>query len=105
MQAVLEGVAFNFAVGQEALYEAHATISEVSVVGGGARSLYWGKILASSVQRELCYRSDREVGAALGAARLAWLGVNGGDAATAFPLSPIQEIVKPDPILVDKYKN
>ncbi len=103
MQAVLEGVALNFAEGQAALYQAGVKINAVSVVGGGARSLYWGKILASALQRELTYRKDREVGAALGAARLAWLAVNGGDPAKVFPLSPVEEIVQPNPNLAAHY--
>ncbi len=103
MQAVLEGVALNFAEGQEALYQAGVKINEVSVVGGGARSLYWGKILANSLQRELSYRKDREVGAALGAARLAYLAVNGGNPANIFPISLVEEIIKPDAQLADYY--
>src|SRR5262249_18763597 len=72
-RAVLEGVAFAFADGQEAMLAAGLPIHAVTVVGGGARSLYWGEILASALGRPLQYRSDRAAGAAVGAARLAWL--------------------------------
>ena len=46
-RAVLEGVAFALADGQDALLDAGARIDAVSLVGGGARSRYWGRILAS----------------------------------------------------------
>ena len=41
-RAVLEGVAFALADGQEALLKAGAEIDAISVDGGGARSRYWG---------------------------------------------------------------
>ena len=37
-RAVLEGVAFAFADGQQALYNAGTKIGEVCAIGGGARS-------------------------------------------------------------------
>ncbi|MCB1111584.1 MAG: xylulokinase [Chlamydiia bacterium] len=74
--AVLEGVAFAFLDGQDAFHAVDIAIDEVSVVGGGANSAYWGTILASVLGRTLMYRKQRESGAALGAALLAYLGVN-----------------------------
>jgi xylulokinase len=71
--AILEGIALNFALGQDAFDEAGIKIDTVSVVGGGARNLYWGKILASVLNRTLIYRKQREIGGCVGAARLAWL--------------------------------
>ena len=54
-RAVLEGVAFAFADGQDALLKAGAEINAISVVGGGARGRYWGRILASVLGRSLHY--------------------------------------------------
>lgn len=76
-QAVLEGVAFAFADGQKALIDAGEPIKHVSVIGGGSRSLLWGKILANALNRTLSYHEGSEVGPALGAARLAQLGLSG----------------------------
>jgi len=42
VRAALEGVAYAFADGQDALVAAGAEIDTVSVIGGGARSRFWG---------------------------------------------------------------
>ena len=68
-QAVLEGVAFAFADGLDGLIEAGATIDKISVIGGGARSMWWGGVLAAALKRPLIYRDASEVGPALGAAQ------------------------------------
>ena len=87
--AVLEGVAFALADGQRVLVDAGAEIGEVSVIGGGARSLFWGGILAAALARPLAYREDAAIGPALGAARLAALGHGGGDPADVCPPAPL----------------
>ena len=92
--AVLEGVAFAIADGQRVLEEAGANIGEVSVIGGGARSRYWGGILSGALGRPLCYRQAAAVGPALGAARLAALGHSGGDPAQVCPQAPVLETVE-----------
>lgn len=102
-RAVLEGVAFAFADGQDAIQNAGVQINDVAVVGGGAKSEYWGSILASVLQRPLVYRQHRDVGAALGAARLALLAVNPSDPEKAFELPPIENIVQPKRELQDYY--
>ncbi|MFT3742467.1 MAG: xylulokinase [Gammaproteobacteria bacterium] len=102
-RAVLEGVAFAFADGQEAIIKAGTHIEEVSVVGGGAKSLFWGEILASVLNRPLTYRSNREASAAFGAARLAWLSITKADAFGAF-IPPLAEtVVWPQPAHVKRY--
>ena len=103
-RAVLEGVAFAFADAQEALIDAGASIDSVSVIGGGARSVYWGRILASVLGRRLVYREAGEVGPALGAARLARLGVTGEDPADVCEEPPVQFVAEADPALADAYQ-
>ena len=76
-QAVLEGVAFAFADGLDALTAAGSKVDSLTVVGGGAQSPLWGKILASTLNRPLIYRKNADVGPAQGAARLAQLAVTG----------------------------
>jgi xylulokinase len=76
-RAVLEGVAFAFADGQKVLLEAGTQIDQISVIGGGARSELWGKILASVLNQSLIYREGGEVGPAFGAARLARMALTG----------------------------
>jgi xylulokinase len=102
-RAVLEGVAFAFADGQDSMLTAGVEINDVSVVGGGAKSLYWGKILAAALKRPLIYRLNREVGSALGAARLAYLSVNNVNPDHAFEMPPVETVIEPDPDLVQQY--
>ena len=102
-RAVLEGVAFAFADGQDAIQHAGIEINDVAVVGGGAQSDYWGGILASVLRRPLIYRRHRDVGAALGAARLAWLALNPCAPEKAFSTPPIEKSIQPDSSQSDYY--
>jgi xylulokinase len=102
-RAVLEGVAFAFADGQQALLDADLRIDEFSVIGGGARSRLWGRILASALGRPLVYRSGGEVGPASGAARLARLSVTGEDPREVCKPPPVKAVVEPEPALADLY--
>ena len=92
-RAVLEGVAFALADGRRVLTEANAHFGEISVIGGGARSLFWGRILSAALGRPLVYREDAAVGPALGAARLAALGHGGGTPEDVCPPAPVIEEV------------
>ena len=94
--AVLEGVAFGMADGCDALVAAGADITTLSVIGGGAKSLYWGRILASAIGRPLVYRDGAAVGPAFGAARLARFGLQGGVMADVFTPPEIETIIEPD---------
>jgi xylulokinase len=98
--AVLEGVALAFADGLDVLLEAGGRVDEISMTGGGARLSYWGELLAAALNRPLTYRAGSEIGAALGAARLARMAVTGEVAAAVCRLPPIARVVQPDPTLV-----
>jgi xylulokinase len=100
--AVLEGVAFALADGQAALLAAGARIGDVAVIGGGARSELWGRILASALDRPLAYAAEAEVGPAFGAARLARLAVSGERAAEVCTPPPVERVIAPDPVLAAK---
>jgi xylulokinase len=102
-RAVLEGVAFAFADGQEALIAAGTKIDQVSVIGGGARSALWGKILASVLNRPLTYRKGAEVGPAFGAARLAKIGVTKLAASDVCYASDVDFVIEPDKTMQDYY--
>lgn len=98
-QAVLEGVAFAIADGLDALREAGTHVRQLSVIGGGARSDYWGRILAATLQTPLVYLQGGEVGPALGAARLARAAVDGGDPAEIFAAPAVSHVIEPDAAL------
>ncbi len=80
-QAVVEGVSFGLLDGFDSLDEdLRDTVRELTVVGGGARSSYWARLLATVLNRPLELREGSETGAALGAARLAWMADGAGEA-------------------------
>ena len=97
--AVLEGVTFAHADGLAALQAAGTRIERLSVIGGGARSHYWGRIIAASLGVTLDYLDGGEVGPALGAARLARVAVTGESVAEACPRPPVRASIAPDPAL------
>jgi len=102
-RAVLEGVAFAFADAERVLRASGARIDRVSVIGGGARSRLWGRILASVLDRPLVYRLGGEVGPARGAARLARLGTSEAAVADVCVELPEDFVAEPDPGQVDHY--
>jgi len=75
--AVMQGVAFAFADNQRALAEAGTTLRRAYAIGGGARSDWWLRTLATVLDIELDVTADSDVGAGLGAARLAMLAAEG----------------------------
>ncbi|MCB2076574.1 MAG: xylulokinase [Novosphingobium sp.] len=97
--AVLEGVAFAHADGLDALRAAGTEVASLNVIGGGARSPYWGTILASVLGVPLHYLEGGEVGPALGAAKLAMMGVAGASAQEACTRPPTHATIEPDPAL------
>jgi len=62
-QTALEGVAFALADGVDVLRETGARIDNLSVIGGGSRSSWWGEIIASAMDTPLTYRTASAVGA------------------------------------------
>ena len=102
-RAVLEGVAFAFAEGQQVLLDAGEQIDDVTVIGGGAKSPLWGKIIASVLNRPLIYREGSEVGPAFGAARLARIAVTQLSAQQVCVNGKVTQTIDPDPIMQDFY--
>ena len=100
--AVLEGVAFAHADGLAALQAAGTRIKSLSVIGGGARSTWWGRIIASVLGVRLDYLDGGEVGPALGAARLAQIAATGADPASICIRPPVRESIASDPALAER---
>jgi xylulokinase len=100
-QAVLEGVAFAFADGLDALIEAGAAVGQISVIGGGARSAWWGKVLAAALARPLAYRDGFDVGPAYGAARLARLATTQEAIEHVCTPPPLRTLIEPNDRDVD----
>ncbi len=93
--AVLQGVAFAFADGQEVLRDAGARLDSCLLVGGGARSPFWGQLLADVLGLKLLLPAGAETGAALGAARLGMLAAGAGDEAAICMQPPVQRAFAP----------
>ncbi|WP_298769373.1 xylulokinase [uncultured Shewanella sp.] len=70
-KAVLEGVSYALAEGVDAAHEVQVAPKVISLIGGGAKSVYWRKLLANVLGHEVEYRQGGNIGPALGAARLA----------------------------------
>lgn len=100
--AVLEGVAFTHADGLAALREAGTHVRSLSVIGGGARSRWWGGIIAAVLGVRLDYLDGGEVGPALGAAKLAQIAASGASAAQACTKPAVLHAVDPDPLLAER---
>ena len=100
-RAALEGVAFALADGLAALEAGAEPIGALSVIGGGARSRFWGRIIAAALNRPLVYRQGGNVGRALGAARLARMATDGVALDEACPQPPISFVLSPEPALID----
>ncbi|MDG2304938.1 MAG: xylulokinase [Candidatus Binatia bacterium] len=102
-RAVLEGVAFALADGQDALLAAGTTIDTVTVIGGGARSHFWGRILASVLGRPLRYAAGGELGPAFGAARLGRLAATGEEPTAVCHAPSADHEAAPEAELVQRY--
>jgi xylulokinase len=81
LYSVLEGVAFSFADGTDVLAQAGAKPSTPLLVGGGARSGFWGQTIADATGLTIDVAAGAEAGAALGAARLGMLAAGAGEIA------------------------
>jgi xylulokinase len=69
------------------------------VIGGGARSAFWGRLLASVLGRPLDYRAAGELGPAFGAARLARLADTGERPEVVCEPPPLVATIEPEPAL------
>lgn len=95
--AVIEGVSFGLLDGWQTLDETTRGLARsLDLVGGGARSAYWGRLLATLLDRPLTKRDGGEAGGALGAARLAWLA-DGGDIERVCAKQAVIESFQPQP--------
>ncbi len=93
--AVIEGVAFGLRDGWASMGVGAGEVEELSLVGGGARSEWWARLIASTLGVGLVTHEGGEAGGALGAARLAWLSVGGGQDAVC-PAPPVRQRFAPD---------
>jgi xylulokinase len=95
--AVMEGVAFSFADAVDVLDAAGARPVRPLLVGGGARSDFWGQMIADVTGLTIEVGAGAEAGAANGAARLGMLAAKAGSVAEVCKRPPIQRSFEPNP--------
>jgi xylulokinase len=102
-QAVLEGVAFAFRDSLEALKEAGTILERVTAIGGGSRSRYWLKAIATALDIPVDLPADGDFGAAFGAARLGLIAAEKADPFAICTPPATAETIAPEPELTDAY--
>ncbi|MCT8997684.1 xylulokinase [Chelativorans intermedius] len=103
-QAVVEGVAFAFRDSLEALRRAGTTLSRVTAIGGGSRSSYWLKAIATALGLPVDVPAEGDFGAAFGAARLGLVAARGADPLAVCTPPRIAATVEPEETLTPAYE-
>ncbi|MBN9070143.1 MAG: xylulokinase [Rhizobiales bacterium] len=103
-QAVLEGVAFAFRDCLEALRAAGTKLDRVTAIGGGSRSLYWLKAIATALGIPVDIPADGDFGAAFGAARLGLIAAEGADPLAICTAPKTAATVEPERDLAEAYE-
>ena len=105
VQAVLEGVAFSVAEAQDLLAQAGTQVARIAAIGGGSRSPFWMRILASALDRPLALYREGAQGPAFGAARLARLAATAESVEEVCSVPAVAEVIEPERALVDAYRS
>jgi len=104
IRAVLEGVALNLRVILEAFLDQGAAIDSMRVIGGGARSLLWNKIMANVYGRDILRLEMLEEATSMGAAIAGGVGVGlFPDFTIAERLTPIASVTQVQPEIKAQY--
>ena len=102
---MLEGVAFAFRDSLEALRAAGTQLSRVTAIGGGSRSRYWLKAIATALQLPVDIPADGDFGAAFGAARLGLIAAEKADPFAVCTAPETDETIEPDAALSGAYSD
>lgn len=102
-QAVMEGVTFAIRDNLAALNAAGTTIARVTAIGGGSRSRYWLKSIATALNIPVDIPADGDFGAAFGAARLGLIAATGADPLAVCTAPKTAETVEPETALAGAY--
>ncbi len=104
-QAVLEGVSFAIRDSLEALKSAGTQLSRVTAIGGGSRSRYWLKSIATALDLPVDLPADGDFGAAFGAARLGLIAATGADPVAVCSAPATAETIEPETALTAAYED
>lgn len=103
VQAVMEGVAFALRDNLEALRAAGTTLRRVTAIGGGSRSRYWLKAVATALGIPVDIPADGDFGAAFGAARLGLIAATGTDPLAVCTAPATEAAIEPDDAFASAY--
>ncbi len=103
-QAVLEGVAFAIRDNLAALQSAGTEIRSLTAVGGGSRSTYWLKAIATALNVPIALPEEGDFGAAFGAARLGLIAATGADPFTVCAPPRTERTIEPEAALLPAYE-
>ena len=101
-RAVLEGVTFAIRDSRDALAATGTRLEHLLAVGGGSRSDYWLKLIATALDCPVQLPVAGDFGGAFGAARLGQMAATGAGAEIA-TLPQIARVIDPDPSLKDAF--
>ncbi len=103
-RAVIEGIAYSLCDCRDALAATGTTIDGLLAVGGGSRSVYWLKVLATALDVSIHLPVAGDFGGAFGAARLGLMAATGGGAEIARPPA-IAQTIAPDKTLTAAFRD
>jgi xylulokinase len=104
-RAVLEGVTFALRDNLDALAEAGTSLRRMVAVGGGSRSSYWLRLIATVLGVPVDLPEQGEFGAAMGAARLGQIAATNADPAAVCLPPPISATFEPQQSLVPAFRD
>lgn len=99
-RAVLEGVTYAIRDCRDALAATGTRLDHLLAVGGGSKSDYWLKLIATALDCPVALPVAGDFGGAFGAARLAIMAATGAGAEIA-TLPKIARVIEPDATLKD----
>lgn len=94
--AILQGVAFAFRDSLEALGAAGTSVDRLLAAGGGSRSSYWLRTIATALDVPVIVSDAGDVGAAFGAARLGMLSTMDDSALSHCTVPAVDRVIEPE---------
>ena len=98
-RGVMEGVALTLADARDCLAAAGASIERVGLIGGGAKSRLWTRMIAAATGFAVVRMKGGETGPAYGAARLARMAATGEPPEEVCLPPEIADVTEPEPKL------
>ncbi len=103
-QSVMEGVSFALRDCLEALKSTGTDLPGAFAIGGGSQSGFWLQTIANTLNLPLYLPGKGDFGAAMGAARLAIVGVSGQTPSSVITQPGIQRTFEPQSNLIAAYE-